>query len=170
MFSTPENFLVGISGALGMKESHFPRKMCFEEMVWGISEMVNASRLICHIVCTGMQGISALILGGGCPLAKVGSSAKFCVLVFKASLLWYWGMGGPLAKVGSSAMLCVLEFKASLLWYWGDFWSSRNERKFTFQVLKTVYWGNAVWYLRNWPIVELSNLCGLCSAPLKTYW
>ena len=28
---------------------------------------------------------------GGGPSAEVCSSAKFCVLVFKASLLWYWG-------------------------------------------------------------------------------
>ena len=40
-----------------------------------------------------MQVISALVLGG--PLAKVGSSAKFCVVVFKASLLWYWGVHWP---------------------------------------------------------------------------
>ena len=38
-----EKLLVGITGALGMKESHFLSKnMCFEEMVWGISEMVTA--------------------------------------------------------------------------------------------------------------------------------
>ena len=39
----PENLLVGSSGALGTKESHFLSKnMCFEKMLWGISEMVNA--------------------------------------------------------------------------------------------------------------------------------
>ena len=42
VFSTPENLLVGITGALGMKESHFLSKMCFEKMLWSISEMVNA--------------------------------------------------------------------------------------------------------------------------------
>ena len=47
---------------------------------------------------TGMQVMSALV--PGVPAAKVGSSAKFCVLVFKASLLLY---GGPLAEEGSSA-------------------------------------------------------------------
>ena len=31
VFSTPENLLVGISGALGMKESHFLSKYVF----WG---------------------------------------------------------------------------------------------------------------------------------------
>ena len=55
-----------------------------------------------------MQVISALVLG--IPLATLGLSAKFCVVVFKASLLWYLGRG-PLAKVGSSANFCVVVFK-----------------------------------------------------------
>ena len=41
------------------------------------------------------------INGGWGPLAKVGFSAKFGVVVFKASILN--SMGGPLGKVGSSA-------------------------------------------------------------------
>ena len=53
----------------------------------------------------------------GVPSAKVGSSAKVCVLVCKASLLSY--LGGPLAKVGLSAKFWVLVFKASLLYYQG---------------------------------------------------
>ena len=53
----------------------------------------------------------------GYPLAKVGSSAKFCVLVFKASMLY--SLGCPSAKVGSSANFGVLVFKASLLFYLG---------------------------------------------------
>ena len=51
------------------------------------------------------------------PLAKVGLSANLGVLVFKASLLSY--PGGPSAKVGSSANLGVVVFKASLLYYLG---------------------------------------------------
>ena len=87
-------------------------------------------------------------------MAKVGSSAKFCVVVFKASLLWYWGvplakvgssakfcisrysraciqgisalvLGGPSAKVGSSAKFCVVVCKSSLLWYWGVHWPKK---------------------------------------------
>ena len=43
VFSTPEILLVEINRALGMKENHFlSKKMCFEKMLWGISEMVNA--------------------------------------------------------------------------------------------------------------------------------
>ena len=42
MFSTPENLVVGITGALGMKESHFLSKIYFEKMQWSISEIVIA--------------------------------------------------------------------------------------------------------------------------------
>ena len=38
LFSTRENILVEISGALGMKESHFLSKNVFEKMLWGISD------------------------------------------------------------------------------------------------------------------------------------
>ena len=48
-------------------------------------------------------------------MAKVGSSAKLCVPVFKASLLDYLG-GGQSAKKCSSAKCCVLAFKASMLY------------------------------------------------------
>ena len=34
-------------------------------------------------------------------MAKVGSSAKFCVVVFKASLLWYWG-----GSIGQRRFIC----------------------------------------------------------------
>ena len=42
VFSTLENLLVGISGALRMKVSHFLSKIGFEKMLWSISEMVGA--------------------------------------------------------------------------------------------------------------------------------
>ena len=38
---------------------------------------IGQSRFICQILCTGIQGIYALLIGG--PLAKVCSSAKFGV-------------------------------------------------------------------------------------------
>ena len=66
---------------------------------------IGQSRFICQFWCTGIQGIYALFIGVGGPLAKVGSSAKFGVLVFKASILD--SLGGPLAKVGSSAKFGV---------------------------------------------------------------
>ena len=92
---------------------------------------------ICQLLCTGIQGISVLVLGG--PSANAGSSAKFGVAVFKASILDYLDGGpsakvrlsakfgvavfnasmlsslrGPLSKVGSSAKFCVLVFKANI--------------------------------------------------------
>ena len=53
---------------------------------WFPRGSIGQSRFICHVLCSGMQVISALVLGGS--LAKEGSSAKFGVAVFKASLLW----------------------------------------------------------------------------------
>ena len=56
----------------------------------------------------------------GVPSAKVGSSVKFGVLVFKASILD--SLGAPLAKVGSSAKFGVAVFKASILNLLGVHW------------------------------------------------
>ena len=100
------------------------QKMCFEKMLWGISEMVNARAFKPLPLCSAKVGSSARfcvlvckssLLWYGGPLAKVGSSAKFCVVVCKSSLLWYWW--GSSAKVGSSAKFCVAVFKASILNY-----------------------------------------------------
>ena len=62
-------------------------------------------------------------------MAKVGSSAKFGVVVFKASILD--SLGGPLAKVGSSAKFGVLVFKASMLYSLGG---SIGQSRFVCQV------------------------------------
>ena len=96
---------------------------------------------VCQGLCTGIQGIYALLIGGsigqqwcsgiqgiysqftGGPLAKVGLSAKFDVVVFKASILD--SVGGPLAKVGSSAKSGVLVLKASLFCYLGGHWPKK---------------------------------------------
>ena len=51
----------------------------------------------------------------GVPSAKVGSSAKFGVAVFKASILDSLVMD-PSAKVCLSAKFCVLVFKASIVY------------------------------------------------------
>ena len=45
-------------------------------------------------------------------MAKVGSSAKFCVVVYKSSLLWYWGVIGQRRFI---CQVCVAVFKASIL-------------------------------------------------------
>ena len=64
----------------------------------GTGGSFGQSRFICQVLCTGMQGIYALVLRGAS--AKVGSSAKFCILVCKASLPWYWG------SIGQSRFIC----------------------------------------------------------------
>ena len=68
-------------------------------LLWYWGGSIGQRRFICQVLCSGMQVISALVLGG--PLAKVGSSAKFCVVVFKASLLWYLG-----CSIGQSRFIC----------------------------------------------------------------
>ena len=75
MFNTCENLLVEISGAIGTKKP-LCKQICFEKMLTGISEVVNArafnqgvivfsqSRFICQVVlCSGMQVISPVVLG-----------------------------------------------------------------------------------------------------------
>ena len=51
------------------------------------------SVFVCQVLCTGIQGIYALFMGGSS--AKVCSSAKCCVQVFKASMLYSWGVHWP---------------------------------------------------------------------------
>ena len=96
---------------------------------------IGQCRFICQVLCSGMQVISTLVLGGS--VANVGSSVEFCVVVCKSSLFWYWGVigqhrficqvwcssipdiyahfpGGPSAKVCSSAKFSVLVCKANI--------------------------------------------------------
>ena len=69
---------------------------------------------ICQLWCSSIQDIYTQLTGGmGVPLAKVDSSARFGIAVFKASILNY--PEGPLAKGGSSAKFGVAVFKASML-------------------------------------------------------
>ena len=51
------------------------------------------SRFVCQVWCSGIQGIYSQFMGG--PSAKACSSAKCCVLVFKASMLYLWGVHLP---------------------------------------------------------------------------
>ena len=47
---------------------------------------ISQSRFICQVWCSGIQGIYDRLFRGGSSSAKVCSSAKFCVLVFKANI------------------------------------------------------------------------------------
>ena len=88
------------------------------------------SRFVCQVLCTGIQGISALLPRRG-PLAKEGSSAKFGVVYSKH--LFSIHCGGPSAKVCSSAKFGVAVFKVSILNSLGVYCLSR----FVCQVLCT---------------------------------
>ena len=122
-------------------------------MLYSFGVSIGQSRFICQVLCTGLQGISVLLPGG--PSAKVGLAARFCVLVFKASMLYSFGgsigqsrficqvlctglqgisvllPGGPSAKVGLAARFCVLVFKASMLYSFGG---SIGQSRFICQV------------------------------------
>ena len=158
----PENLLVDISGALGTKESHFLSKNVFWEMLWGISEMVNARAFKPLPLCS----------------AKVGSSAKFCVVVCKSSLLWYCGgsigqsrlicqvlcsgmqvisalvLGGSIGQIGFICqVLCSGMQVISVLVLGGSLAKEGLSAKFGLAVFK----------------VSLLDCPPLCSGPLKTY-
>ena len=67
--------------------------------------------LLNNFQCNCLQEIHSHFGG---PLAKVGSSAKFGVALFKACILN--SVGGPSATVCLSAKFCILVFKASMLY------------------------------------------------------
>ena len=65
-----------------------------------IGGSISQSRFVCQVWCSSIQGIYSWF-PGGIHWSKVGSSAKFGVAVFKASILY--SLGDPSAKVCSSA-------------------------------------------------------------------
>ena len=76
---------------------HLPKCVCLPSVVYWQSRHLHSmqggsigpSRFICQVWCAGIQGIYAInspSWGGG-PSAKVCSSAKFCVLVFKTNII-----------------------------------------------------------------------------------
>ena len=63
---------------------------------------IGQSRFVCQVWCSSIQGIYLQLPGGGGPSAKVSSSAKFGVAVFKASMLDSLGAG----SIGQSRFIC----------------------------------------------------------------
>ena len=101
-------------------------KLPFGHLLWGSLAKVGLSAKLC---VPGNSRHLCLITGRG-PSAKVCSSAKCCVLAFKASMLY---LGGPSAKVGPSANFGVAVFKASMLnWHWDG--GSIGQSRFICQV------------------------------------
>ena len=71
---------------------------------------IGQSRFMCQVWCSSIQGIYSWFTVG--PSAKVGLSANFGVLVFKASLLF--SLGGPSAKIS---------FKTNITFYTWQIWA-----------------------------------------------
>ena len=114
-------------------------------MLWGISETVHARAFKPLPLCS----------------ANVGSSAKFCVVVCKSSLLWY--LGDPLPKVGSSSKFCVVVCKSSLLWYLGAICQNRLSTKFCVVVCKS----SLLWYLGD-PLPKVGSSSKFCVVVCKS--
>ena len=94
---------------------HQPKYVCLPSLVYMSSYggSIGQSSFVFQVWCSVIQWHLFSIQWGAS--TKVGSSANFDVLLFKASILNSWG--GTLAKVGSSAHFGVLVFKASLVYF-----------------------------------------------------
>ena len=157
MFSTPENLLVGISGALGMKERHFLSKNVFWKNAVGVYQkwrMLELSNL-CHCVQHPWKLTSRDYWSSrnkGKPLSKLKHVFRKCSGVS----LWMLEL--------SNFFHCVQHpWKLTSR----DYWSSRNKGK-SLSKLKHVFrkcsgvsqnTANA-WAFKPMP---------LYSAPMKTY-
>ena len=140
VFSTHENLLVGISGALGTQESHFISKNVFLRKCCGVSQkqwMLDLSNL-CHCVQHPWEFTSRYYWSSrneGKPLSKIKHVFRNCNGV---SQKWW------LLELSNLCHCVQHPWKLTSR----DFWSSRKTRKPLSQ-LKHVFWENAVEYLRN---------------------
>ena len=158
MFSTPENLLVWISGALGTKESHYLSK----NVIWE-----NAVEYPINSECQSFQTFLAIVFR---------TPENLIVVISRSSR----NKRKPLSK--QKCILrkyCSLSYKQwmlefSNLWYcvqhpWKltgrDFWSSRNKRKpLSNQKCILRKWGGVSH--KQW-MLELSNLCHCIQHPWK---
>ena len=157
MFSTPENLLVGISGALGMKERHFLSKNVFWKNAVGVSQkwwMLELSNL-CHCVQHPWKLTSRDYWSSrnkGKPLSKLKHVFRKCSGVS----LWMLEL--------SNFFHCVQHpWKLTSR----DYWSSRNKGK-SLSKLKHVF-RKCSGVSQNTANARAFKPMPLCSAPLKTY-
>ena len=157
MFSTPEKLLVGISGALGMKESCFLSKNVFWENAVGYLKkqwMIELSNL-CHCVQHSWKVTSRDFWSSRNvrkPLSKQKCVLRKCCGVSQKTVN---------AKAFKPLPLCSAPWKSTSR----DFWSSRNESKPLSK--QNVFWENAVGYLKKQWMLELSNLHFCVQHPWK---
>ena len=144
MFSNPKNLLVGISGASGNESKPLSKqKMCFEKMLWGISEMVNAR------ASKSLPLFTSGNFWGSRNEIKVLSMLKH-VLRKCCGLSQKWWM----LKLPSLCHCVQHPWKLTSR----NFWGSRNE-SMALSKQKHVFSENAVGlYQKRWRL-ELPNLC-----------
>ena len=159
MFSTPENLLVGISGALGTKESHFLSKTCVLRKCCRVSQkqwMLELSNL-CHCVQYPWKPTSRDFWSSRNkrkPLSKQKHVLRKCSGVSQKQ--WMLEL--------SNLCHCVQHpWKPTSR----DYWSSRNKTK-PLSKQKCVLRKCCRVSQKQW-MLELFKPLPLCSAPLKTY-
>ena len=157
MFSTPENLLVVISGALGTHESHFLSKNVFLRKCSGLPLkrwMLELSNL-CHCVQYPWEFTSRNYWSSrneGKPLSKLKHVFRKCSGVSQK-----WWM-----LEFSNLCHCVQHpWKLTSR----DFWSSRNERK-PLSLLKHAF-RKCSGVSQKCSMLELSNICHCVQHPRK---
>ena len=159
VFSTPENLLVEISGALEMKESHFLNKMCVWENAVGVSQkwwMLELSNL-CHCVQHPWKLTSRVFWSSR---NKEKSLSKLKHIFRKCS-----GVCQKLWKLELSNLFHCVQHPWKLTSR--DYWSSRNKGK-SLSMLKHIF-RKCSGVSQNTVNARDFKHLPLCSAPLKTY-
>ena len=141
-----------------MKENHFLRKMCFEKMLWGISETVNARafKYLCHCVQHPenlLVGISGALGMKENPLSE--GETCFWENAYGVSQKWW------MLELSNLCHCVQHPWKLTSR----DFWSSRNEKK-PLSKEKCVL-RKCCEVSQKWWILELSNLCHCIQHPWK---
>ena len=105
---------------------------------WG---SISQSRFVCQVWCSVLKASILDSLGG--PSAKVGLSTT----VWCSSIqgIYSWFTGGPSAKVCLSAKFCVLVFKGSILDSLGG-WGCIGQSRFVYQVWCSGIQGINSWF------------------------
>ena len=158
MFSTPEKLLVRISGALGMKESHFLSRNVFWENAVGYLKkqwMLELSNL-CHCVQHSWKVTSR----------DFWSSRNVRKPLSKQNVFWENAVGYLkkqwMLKLSNLCHCVQHPWKSTSR----DFWSSRNEKK-TLSKQKCVLRKCCGVSQKNQWMLKLSNLCHCVQHPWK---
>ena len=158
MFSTPVNLLVEISGALGLKVSHFLSKNVFCENAVGYQGIVWMLELsnLCNCVQHPWKHTSRDFWSSRNPIKPLSKQTyvlrKCCGVSHKQCMLEL-----------SNLCNCVQHpWKLTSR----DFWSSRNTRK-PLSKLKHVLLRKCIGVSHKQCMLELSNLCNCVQHPWK---